>query len=570
MSIPLIDNFSINTSKPIDDRTVVNNDSERINITFKFDGLKVFQKDNRVTYVWNELTSNWDIDNSGLSKNGNENYIPIFGIDDELQNSLIYNTRVVSVNVGVGNPPKYRGKVSINTEDPKGTLHINSINDVSTSTPFIIDNRDSVSIISRNYNNENNTVFKNAIGSLNLKFNSSSIELLIRDANTSNSSIYPKLYIDGTNFNQSGRINKDTTILTLQSNANDNLIIQTHKYMGGTSGNIISNDTFIIRDINGSDWITNKYHDSFSIDNWHSSPGQPHDPSPNGGTLTFIERHPYNRTFAFGSEDRYVLNIDSTINKRIGINVKQPNYTLDILGKNINDGGPIINLKNEQSNINVNQFSSGIILDINKTSVNRIFVGMRQDDNTFSISNFESGTYEPYLKISNIGDLYLDKLQVDNSSNMALFKLANNKIVYRDITNSVNISTSSTDGLMSSTDKQKLDKFKFVGWVNVGDVNGNTVSVGSSYTYGGQLSGAVRQNHTNPTIRITFPNMGTSSYYLKFTVQSLGGGTNQMQSDNDITQPIFQIISSTQAYISITEVASTGQNIRIIVEGHLY
>ncbi len=141
MAISLIDNFNINTTKPIDSRMVVDNSTQRTSIQFKYNGLKVFQTDNRITYVWNSILNIWEIDNSGLSKNGNENFLPIFGIDDSLQNSIIYNTRVLSLSVSPGNPPKYRGKVAINNEDPKGTLHINSINDVSTSVPLIFDNR---------------------------------------------------------------------------------------------------------------------------------------------------------------------------------------------------------------------------------------------------------------------------------------------------------------------------------------------------------------------------------------------------------------------------------------------
>jgi hypothetical protein len=154
-------------------------------------GLKVFQTDNRITYVWNSITSSWDIDNSGLSKEGNENFIPIFGIDNSLQNSIIYNTRVLSLTVPSGTPPKYRGKVAINNEDPKGTLHINSINDVSTSVPLIFDNRDSFSIISRNFNNENNTVFKSSIGSVNVKLDSNSF-ILTSSLESIAENVFPK------------------------------------------------------------------------------------------------------------------------------------------------------------------------------------------------------------------------------------------------------------------------------------------------------------------------------------------------------------------------------------------
>ena len=569
MAISLIDNFNINTTKPIDSRMVVDNSTQRTSIQFKYNGLKVFQTDNRITYVWNSILNIWEIDNSGLSKNGNENFLPIFGIDDSLQNSIIYNTRVLSLSVSPGNPPKYRGKVAINNEDPKGTLHINSINDVSTSVPLIFDNRDSFSIISRNFNNENNTVFKSSIGSVNVKLESNSLEVSVRNSNQPNTSIFRRLFINDQNFDIFGKFNIDSTQFILPSIDNSNIIIGSRTYSGGST-NIISNSIYLVRDASGTDWISNKYHDAFSVDGSHMIPGASQDQSPTGGTLTFIERYPNKRTIHIGSDDRYVFNIDATSNKRIGINTRTPQYTMDILGTNSTNGGPIISLKNETININTGGFGSGIILDNNKTSVNRFFIGTRQDDNMFNISNFDSITYDPFLRISNTGDFHLDKLVSDNTTSLVLVRSTNNKISYRDASSSFNLVTQSTNGLMSSVDKTKLDKFKWVGWINVGDVNSNDISAGSQYPFGGSISNAFRQDFPNTIILITFPNMGTSSYYLRFSAQSLSTTSSRMQKDNDIACPIFQIISSTQAYVSITEIISTDQNIRLIIEGHLY
>lgn len=569
MAIPLIDNFNINTTKPIDSRMVVDNSTQRTSIQFKYNGLKVFQTDNRITYVWNSILNIWEIDNSGLSKKGNENFLPIFGIDNSLQNSIIYNTRVISLSVPSGNPPKYRGKVAINNEDPKGTLHINSINDVSTSVPFIIDNRDSLSIISRNYNNENNTVFKSSIGSVNVKLESNSLEVAVRNPGQPNTSIFRRLFINDQSFDIFGRLNVDSTQFTLGGSNNNNIIIRSNTYSGGSSGNVISNSIYLVRDGSGNDWFSNKYHDAFSVDGVHMVPGAPQDQSPTGGTLTFIERYPNKRTIHLGSDDRYVFNVDATSNKRIGINTKTPQYTMDILGTNSNNGGPILSLKNEVSNVNTGGFGSGIILDNNKTSVNRFFIGTRQDNNMFNISNFDSVSYDPFLRVSNTGDFYLDKLVVDNTTSLVLVRSIDNKISFRDMSSSFNLVTQSNNGLMSSVDKIKLDKFKFVGWVDIPAVKGTTPSVGSSYLFGGAITGAIRLNYTDTVVQITFPNMGTNNYYLKFTVESTGGSLGNITSDNNVTHPVFRKVSQTQAVISIDKF-DTSPNVRIIVEGHLF
>ncbi len=62
MPISIIDNFNLNSEIPLDGRTVVNNTSERNSISYKYDGLKVFQLDNRNTYIWNKGTNSWDLE----------------------------------------------------------------------------------------------------------------------------------------------------------------------------------------------------------------------------------------------------------------------------------------------------------------------------------------------------------------------------------------------------------------------------------------------------------------------------------------------------------------------------
>ena len=72
MAINIIDGFYVGSSTPIDSRFVVTNSTERTAIEYKYDGLKVFQRDTRETYIWNSTTSIWDLEGSGaLSGSGN-------------------------------------------------------------------------------------------------------------------------------------------------------------------------------------------------------------------------------------------------------------------------------------------------------------------------------------------------------------------------------------------------------------------------------------------------------------------------------------------------------------------
>ena len=62
MSINLVDNFSINSDLPIDSRLVVDDQPSRESIEYKYDGLRVFQLDNRIHYIWNTNTDSWEED----------------------------------------------------------------------------------------------------------------------------------------------------------------------------------------------------------------------------------------------------------------------------------------------------------------------------------------------------------------------------------------------------------------------------------------------------------------------------------------------------------------------------
>jgi hypothetical protein len=58
---------------------VVANSTARLALTYKYDGLKVFQTDNRNTYLYNSGSSTWNIESSGkISGTGSTNYIPKF------------------------------------------------------------------------------------------------------------------------------------------------------------------------------------------------------------------------------------------------------------------------------------------------------------------------------------------------------------------------------------------------------------------------------------------------------------------------------------------------------------
>lgn len=118
MPIPIIDSFKVNTSVPLDNRTIASSSTERDAIRYKYDGLKVFQIDNRKTYVWNQSTYNltgitansWDLSDGSSSIQGivSNSYIPKWE-SAGLTNSSIISLPIVggqlSQRIGIGGTP---------------------------------------------------------------------------------------------------------------------------------------------------------------------------------------------------------------------------------------------------------------------------------------------------------------------------------------------------------------------------------------------------------------------------------------------------------------------------------
>ena len=59
MNIQIKDNFSCNVNKPLDERIVATNSVQSLNIKYKYDGLKVYQVDNKITYVYDSILGTW-------------------------------------------------------------------------------------------------------------------------------------------------------------------------------------------------------------------------------------------------------------------------------------------------------------------------------------------------------------------------------------------------------------------------------------------------------------------------------------------------------------------------------
>ena len=119
MPIQVIDNFDINTSKPLDNRFVVGPNSfylTRHDIQWKYDGLRIWDINDSQPYVYNGIT--WSTEtSSNIQGVGDAGYITKFSLSNQISNSVIFES---SGNILIGATISY-------PFSPTGKLQVNGI-----------------------------------------------------------------------------------------------------------------------------------------------------------------------------------------------------------------------------------------------------------------------------------------------------------------------------------------------------------------------------------------------------------------------------------------------------------
>jgi len=166
------DQFKVNVSLPIDSRIVASGSSARDAIVYKYEGLRVFDTSDKVTYTWDISSATWSTpDFFGKGESG---YITKW--------SSVIGVTVSPIFITAGSSYK-KGNVGINTTSPQEVLQINS--DSAGSQPFVV-HKGSDTIIANNwYNTGSDSYFSAGQGSGGIKFRSNGeIWLLNRAAST--------------------------------------------------------------------------------------------------------------------------------------------------------------------------------------------------------------------------------------------------------------------------------------------------------------------------------------------------------------------------------------------------
>ncbi len=106
MPIQIIDNFELNSPKPLDNRLVVGSQSFYTNkddIPYKYAGMRIWDLDAGIPYYWTGSTYSSE-NTSTISGPGTFGYIPKYILTNVVGNSLLYDDGISSVGVGTNNP----------------------------------------------------------------------------------------------------------------------------------------------------------------------------------------------------------------------------------------------------------------------------------------------------------------------------------------------------------------------------------------------------------------------------------------------------------------------------------
>lgn len=431
MAIPLIDNFIISVKKPIDSRRAVANATERnaIPTAYRWDGMDVFQRDDRKTYTWNDVTQAWTTVTDFSLGTGVLNSITFWNSTTTIGSSFMYLKPVTGSN----------GYIGINTNNPKSELQISS--NGGSGVPMYFGSNSGGNTISDNYVN-GGAIDNTSRGSSNIYSNNGIVGISTR-APGGSTSLINRLNIGYTDFNTYG-VHGINSLVDLGTAPNAFVKLSTIKTSVGNVGYV--NEFALRSSTGGNTWTTYLQHNGISIDSSFLTPGT---------TRTFWERDPYNNFHYFGSTANYTLTIDGG-NNRIGVNTKTPTQAIDVLGNYGAGNGPIIKLENTNAVYPGFRpaYGAGMICkNINTTSA--VFVGQRpfttvNDYEVFSVNMISTGA--ALLKLNKNGQMVLGSLTTTSNASKMVVTDSNLELYQQSIpemmSSSTYLATTSQNGLM--------------------------------------------------------------------------------------------------------------------------
>lgn len=259
MPTQIIDGFKLSSSTPIDSRMVASGSIARNSIQYKYEGLKVYDTSDKITYVWSG--TDWSVDggaggagSAGGVYIGAVNRVPKY-ISGGFTNSVIYdNSTSNTIKVGIGKSPTtyalevngtIQGTTLIGDYDGKGLIDssvpINKIGKPMSTGIYILKSVDNINV----WVPESTSAISVGVAN-NTTITTGYLTF------TSGSSTGTSLYINNAGSSKSIALDASTSQLLVSSNINNQNIKPGYSFLGASSTGLYASTTEVGISLGGS------------------------------------------------------------------------------------------------------------------------------------------------------------------------------------------------------------------------------------------------------------------------------------------------------------------------------
>lgn len=551
MSHIIIENYKVNTALPIDTRFTANNEVDRLAMEFLYDGIIVYQKDNREYYKYTNST--WETflpqsSGGGVDLSNVEiGYIPFKSASNILVTSSFKLTAGPS-NIFGANIKTQR--YSVNTNNLYGTFTIGSSDSTPLDKTLSIHQSNSASFIGKNHNFLTDSPIVQSESTSFIQMDDS-FSILYKPAN----GVLNKTYtIDGT------RVSTSIEEIYNKFNININNISISQK-------NITSINENVYRDtnLNNATIIESASYDSSGLVTslsklYYKGPGY----SVQSTYQNFIISETYD--LVNGQSIKRFNDTQVAMYSRSGLWIEGSGSEYSLRVSNANVSRNIIKIS-PRSSFTSNSFGPGLIVNVNKPSINGFYIGQYYNDNSMRIVREDLMSSNEYYFTFEQDKSIKATITLASDNDRLITLGSDNKLRVKTLTDymieNTYLATVSKNGTITPTQFQNINKIPQIeaDLANVVGATGTVTSVNASVV-GNALNVTGNPITTSGTLAFTWG--GSVGQYVRGdgSLATMPSGTGT------ITGVSMSIPSGNAISISPQSVIGGGANFTVNYNGN--